>query len=80
MVGIGLWHFTVLVPDRFWGGIVGAFIAALGGALVSGYLLPSPGLPTANPPGMAEALWPIPGSIAAMAVAYLYGSRAERQA
>src|SRR3712207_7142758 len=24
MVGIALWHFAVLVPDRFWGGIIGA--------------------------------------------------------
>ena len=29
MVGIALWHFAVLVPDRFWGGIVGAFLAAV---------------------------------------------------
>ena len=21
-VGLALWHFTVFVPDRFWGGIV----------------------------------------------------------
>ena len=28
MMGIAVWHFTVFVPDRFWGGIVGAFLAA----------------------------------------------------
>jgi hypothetical protein len=44
MVGIALWHFAVLVPDRFWGGIVGAFLAALLGALASGYALPAPDL------------------------------------
>ena len=33
MVGIAVWHFAVLVPDRFWGGIIGAFLAALVGAL-----------------------------------------------
>ena len=32
MVGIAVWHFAVLVPDRFWGGIIGAFLAALLGA------------------------------------------------
>ena len=53
MVGIALWHFTVLVPDKFAGGIVGAFLAALAGALLSGYALPSPGFPTANPPGVS---------------------------
>ena len=28
MMGIAIWHFTVWVPDHFWGGIVGAFLAA----------------------------------------------------
>jgi|SRR5215211_1302760 len=27
MVAIAFWHLAVLVPDRFWGGIVGAFLA-----------------------------------------------------
>jgi hypothetical protein len=27
MIGLALWHFTVLVPDRFWGGISGALLA-----------------------------------------------------
>ena len=75
MVGIALWHFAVLVPDHFWGGIIGAFLAALIGALVSGYLLPARGLPSANPPGVAEALWAIPGSVAALALCYWYGAR-----
>ena len=66
MVGIALWHFAVLVPDRFWGGIIGAFLAALGGALLAGFLLPTPGVPTTNPPGLAEALYPVPGSLLAL--------------
>jgi uncharacterized membrane protein YeaQ/YmgE (transglycosylase-associated protein family) len=75
MVGIALWHFTVLLPDRFAGGIIGAFLAALVGALVSGYALPVPGLPAENPPGMAEAFWALPGSIIALAASYVWGSR-----
>ena len=78
MVGIALWHFAVLVPDRFWGGIVGAFLAAVAGSLVSGYALPEPGIPTANPPGYAEALWAIPGALVALAASYVYGDRADR--
>jgi hypothetical protein len=39
MMGIAIWHFAVFVPDRFWGGIVGAFIAALAGAVVIGLLV-----------------------------------------
>ena len=28
MMGIAIWHFTIFIPDRFWAGIVGAFIGA----------------------------------------------------
>ena len=24
MIGLSLWHFTIFLPDRFWGGIVAA--------------------------------------------------------
>jgi uncharacterized membrane protein YeaQ/YmgE (transglycosylase-associated protein family) len=75
MIGIAFWHFAVLVPDRFWGGIIGAFLAALAGAIVSGMLLPVPGIPTRNPPGLAEAIWAIPGSILALVASYVYGAR-----
>jgi hypothetical protein len=67
MIGIALWHFTVFVPDRFWGGIIGAFCAALAGALLSGLLLPEPGVPSANPPGVGAAAWAIaPAELAAL--------------
>ena len=79
MVGIAMWHFAVLVPDRFWGGIIGCLLAALLGGLATGYLLPTPGIPTANPPGVAEALWAIPGSLAALAFSYWHGDRQLRR-
>jgi hypothetical protein len=75
MVGIALWHFAVLVPDRFAGGIVGAFLAALFGALISGFALPVPGVPTGNPPGIGEAIWAIPGALIGLAACYWAGSR-----
>ena len=75
MVGIALWHFAVLVPDRFVGGIIGAFLAALSGALLTGLLLPTPGIPVENPPGVGEALWAIPGAIIALALSYAFGAR-----
>ena len=77
MVGIAFWHFAVLVPDRFAGGIIGAFLAAVAGALVSGYLLPTPGIPASNPPGLSEGLWPIPGAVAALVALWLRGARQE---
>ena len=37
MMGLAIWHFTIFIPDRFWGGIVGAFLGALLGAALFGY-------------------------------------------
>jgi len=34
MMGIALWHFAVFVPDRFYGGIVGAFGASILGSAI----------------------------------------------
>ena len=78
MIGIALWHLAVLVPDRFVGGIVGAFLAATAGALVTGYLLPTRGVPAANPPGVMQAVWALPGSVGALLVSYVWGVRRER--
>lgn len=78
MVAIALWHFTVLVPDRFWGGIIGAFLVAVAGGLAGGYLLPSPGLPMDNPPGVDETIFAAIGTTVALALSYVYGSRAAR--
>ena len=71
MVGIALWHFAVLVPDRFLGGIIGAFLAAVAGA----FLLPTPGVPPGNPPGMVEGIFAIPGSLLFLVAAYRIGAR-----
>jgi hypothetical protein len=78
MVGIAIWHFAIFVPDRFTGGIIGAFVAALAGGVATGFLLPTPGVPTANPPGLGEALWPVPGAILGLAVLYWHGARVTR--
>ncbi len=77
LIGMALWHFTVFFPDKFVGGIIGALLVALGGALFAGYMLPGPGVPLENPPGIEQALWPIPGTLAALAVSYWWGARRE---
>jgi uncharacterized membrane protein YeaQ/YmgE (transglycosylase-associated protein family) len=78
IMGVAIWHLAVLVPDRFYGGIIGSFIAAVSGALASGFLLPQPGIPHHNPPGLHEALWPIPGAVVALIALYRYGVRREQ--
>ena len=75
MMGIACWHVAVLVPDKFLGGIIGAFLVALLGALLSGFLLPQPGVSSANPPGLGVAISAIPGSVAALVASYWYGAR-----
>ena len=45
---------------------------------MSGYLLPQPEIPRANPPGAAEAIWAIPGAAFALLASYLYGARRDR--
>ena len=79
MVGIAIWHFAIFVPDKFYGGIIGAFLAALAGAVAAGYMLPTPGISGRNPPGLAEGIWPVPGALIALALTYAYGARLERQ-
>ena len=74
-IGMALWHFTVSFPDKFVGGIIGALLVALGGALFTGYMLPDPGAPLENPPGIEQALWSIPGTSIALAVSYWWGAR-----
>ena len=78
MMGIAVWHGCVLVPDRFYGGLVAAFATAVAGAVISGYALPTPGIPPHNPPGLTEALWPLPGCLIALAALWVYGNRQER--
>ena len=39
MMGLAIWHFTIFLPDRFWGGIVGAFLGALFGAIIFGFIV-----------------------------------------
>ena len=34
MVGLAIWHGTIWLPDRFWGGIVGAFVGAVVGSVL----------------------------------------------
>lgn len=78
MVGIALWHFTVFVPDHFWGGIVGAFCGAVVGSILIGLLLHGFSIPSRDDTDLVTGLEAIPGSILGMGAVYLYGMRKER--
>ena len=77
MMGIALWHFAVFVPDRFWGGIVGAFLAAIFGAVVFGFVISGFTVPGQNDTTIAAALEAIPGAVLGLAASWFYGSMTE---
>lgn len=77
MIGIGLWHFSVYVPDRFWQGIVGAFLGAVVGAVVGGFLLNGLDVPGRTETDMAQAFIAVPGTLIGLAIVYFIGMRQE---
>jgi uncharacterized membrane protein YeaQ/YmgE (transglycosylase-associated protein family) len=77
MMGIALWHFTVFVPDRFWGGIVGAFLAAIVGAAVIGFVIAGFKIIPRHDLHLSAALEGIPGAILALAASWYYGRHLE---
>jgi hypothetical protein len=75
-MGVALWHFTVFVPDRFRGGIVGAFMGAAVGAMASGAIAQILLSKTIGDTDLATAIYAIPGTIIGLAVVYAMGVRA----
>ena len=78
-MGIALWHFTIFLPDRFWQGIVGAFLGSVLGAVIFGALtLPLTGKSLGDT-DISTALLAIPGVAIGLAVVWAVGVRAESQ-
>jgi hypothetical protein len=75
MMGIALWHFTVFVPDRFWGGIVGAFLGALFGALIFGLAVNGFTVPGQDDTTLASAIEAVPGALLGLGAVYFVGMR-----
>ncbi len=77
-MGIALWHFTVFVPDRFWSGIVGAFLGSITGAMVSGAIYQIAQGHSIGQTDLATALAAVPGTLVGLAVIYAIGARSEQ--
>jgi hypothetical protein len=77
MMGIAIWHFTVWLPDRFYGGIVGALLAAIAGSLLFGFIVSGAQVPGEHNTHLVAAIESIPGAIIGLAVSYWYGGRVE---
>ena len=80
MMGIAIWHFTIFVPDRFSGGIVGAFAAAVIGAALFGFVVSGLSIPGSSETDLVQALVAVPGCVIGLAISYAVGARSEREA
>jgi hypothetical protein len=83
MMGLAIWHYTIFMPDRFWGGIVGAFVGSLFGAVILGFIISgikfsSFGIPGERETDIAVVLYAVPGAIIGIAIVYFEGIRRER--
>jgi ABC-type Fe3+ transport system permease subunit len=78
-MGIALWHFTVFLPDRFWQGIVGAFLGAVLGSLIFGAIVQAASGRGLGDTDLGTALLAIPGTAIGLAIVWLIGVRTEER-
>jgi hypothetical protein len=78
MMGLALWHFTVFLPDHFWSGIVGAFLGAVIGSFLFGFIINGFHVPGQNDTDLISAIEAIPGALIGMGVVWLVGVRQEQ--
>src|SRR5687767_1336484 len=79
MMGIAIWHFTVFLPDRFWGGIVGAFVGAVFGAVLISMAFHGFTIPGRTETDVMTAIEAIPGTLIGLGVVWLFGVRQENK-
>jgi outer membrane lipoprotein SlyB len=77
-MGIALWHFTVFLPDRFWQGIVGAFLGSTIGAVVFGAIVGTAAGKGLGDTDVSTALEAIPGVVIGLAIVWAIGMRQEQ--
>jgi hypothetical protein len=77
MMGLALWHFTIFLPDRCWGGIVGAFLGSVFGAILFGFVVNGLAVPGQSDTTILTSLEAIPGALLGVALFYWLGVRAE---
>lgn len=72
-MGIALWHFTVFLPDRFWQGIVGAFVGSVLGALIFGLIVQEASGKSLGDTDLSTALVAVPGVLIGLGIVYAVG-------
>jgi uncharacterized membrane protein YeaQ/YmgE (transglycosylase-associated protein family) len=77
MMALAIWHFAVYLPDRFFGGIVGAFVASIIGAVVFGFIVNGFNVPGREDTDLIQAVIAIPGAMIGLGICYFIGVRRE---
>lgn len=80
IMGLAIWHFTIWLPDRYWGGIVGAFVGSVAGAALFGWIVNGFVVTGRHDTHIVTALEAIPGALIGIALVYAEGVRRERAA
>jgi hypothetical protein len=75
ITGLAIWHFTVFMPDRFWGGIVGAFVGSVIGAFLVALIINGFTIPGESDTELVTCLDAIPGALIGIAAMYFEGVR-----
>jgi ABC-type Fe3+ transport system permease subunit len=79
IMGIALWHFTVFLPDKFWQGIIGAFLGAVLGAVLFGAIVQEASGKSLGDTDVSTALLAVPGVAIGLAIVWVLGIRAEQR-
>ena len=77
MMALAIWHFTVYLPDKFWGGIIGAFVAGIIGAVVFGFIVNGFSVPGQDDTDLVQAFIAVPGTLIGLGICYFIGMRQE---
>jgi len=78
MMSLAIWHFTIFLPDRGRGGIVGAFLGAMVGGIIFGFLVNGLAVPSRDDVSLLTSVEAIPGAVLGIAAMYALGIRQER--
>ena len=79
MMGLALWHFTIFLPDRCWGGIIGAFLGCVFGAVIFGLAVNGFSVPGPDDTDLVTVLQAIPGVVLGYLLFYWLGVRTESE-
>ncbi|HUR84347.1 MAG TPA: hypothetical protein VMY78_03310 [Solirubrobacteraceae bacterium] len=79
MMGLALWHFTIFLPDRCWGGIIGAFLGCVFGAVIFGLVINGLAVPGQDDTNILTSIEAIPGVALGYAFFYWLGLRKEAE-